>query len=136
MRAVCIFVAFAGVVIGPAQAAEPPAFVVPGKPGVPVMINGYDASHTIVEGDWGLDRPGAMTPTIVYGPRIGARPLYYGPYFPTVGTQAWVRRATRSSRRPIAGCPRAPKASAANGQANPTRCQPTSSRRPRRNRSS
>lgn len=70
---------------GAAGATEPPAFVIPGKPGVPVMINGFDASYTIVEGDVGLDRPGAQTPTIVYGPRVLAPPLYYGPYFPKVG---------------------------------------------------
>jgi hypothetical protein len=49
------------------------------------MIYGYDASYTIVEGDWGLDRPGAMPPLITYGPLIGASPYYYGPYYPRVG---------------------------------------------------
>jgi hypothetical protein len=85
MRTVLTLLALTGAALGPARAAEPPAYVVPGKPGVPVMINGYDASYTIVEGDWGLDRPGAMPPTIVYGPRVGAQPLYYGPYFPAFG---------------------------------------------------
>jgi hypothetical protein len=87
MRKVFILMTAARVAIGSAQAAEPPAYVIPGRPGVPVMIYGYDASYTIVEGDWGLDRPGAMPPIITYGPRIGAQPLYYGPYFPRVGRQ-------------------------------------------------
>ena len=44
-----------------ATAAMPiqgPVLVIPGRPGIPVVINGYDASYTIVEGDWGLSRPG------------------------------------------------------------------------------
>lgn len=85
MRKIFIFATAARIAIGSVQAAEPPAYVIPGRPGIPVMIYGYDASYTIVEGDWGLDRPGAMPPTITYGPRIGAPPLYYGPYFPRVG---------------------------------------------------
>jgi len=28
--------------------------VIPGRPGVPVIINGVDASYAVVEGDWGL----------------------------------------------------------------------------------
>jgi hypothetical protein len=30
--------------------------VIPGRPGVPIMINGVDASYAVVEGDWGLAR--------------------------------------------------------------------------------
>jgi hypothetical protein len=80
-----LFIALIGTAPGPARATEPPAYVIPGKAGVPVMINGFDASYTVVEGDRGLDRPGAQTPTIVYGPRVLAPPLYYGPYFPALG---------------------------------------------------
>ena len=39
-----------------------PVLVIPGRPGIPVVINGYDASYTIVEGDWGLARPGHVPP--------------------------------------------------------------------------
>ena len=31
-----------------------PLIVIPGRAGVPVMINGRDASYAIVEGEWGL----------------------------------------------------------------------------------
>jgi hypothetical protein len=43
-----------------ARADHAPVLVIPGKPGIPVVINGYDASYTVVEGDWGLSRPGHM----------------------------------------------------------------------------
>ncbi|WP_216074258.1 hypothetical protein, partial [Acinetobacter baumannii] len=42
--------------------------VIPARPGVPVIINGLDASYTVVEGDWGLLRGTHVQPT-VYGGR-------------------------------------------------------------------
>jgi hypothetical protein len=70
----------------PVLAADAPAFVIPGKAGVPVIINGYDASYSVVEGDWGLDRPGAVPPTIISGPLIGPAPAAYGRgYYPAYG---------------------------------------------------
>ncbi len=62
-------------------AAEParaqntgPVFVVPTRPGVPVVLHGRDVSYVVVEGDWGLARPGHMTPTIIgYAPPVGDR---------------------------------------------------------------
>jgi hypothetical protein len=87
MRAAAWFVvAMAGSLAGheEARAADAPAFVIPGKPGVPVIINGYDASYAIVEGDWGLDRPTGVPPTIVSGPLPGRPPARYGAgYFPS-----------------------------------------------------
>jgi hypothetical protein len=68
-----------------AFADHAPVIVVPGRPGVPVIINGYDASYTVVEGDWGLTRPGHRPPTIVSGPLITPAPYLTGPYFPSMG---------------------------------------------------
>ncbi len=62
-----------------------PVLVIPGKPGIPVVINGYDASYTIVEGDWGLARPGQVSPVIVSGPLIRPSPYHTGQYFPRMG---------------------------------------------------
>jgi hypothetical protein len=62
-----------------------PVLVIPGRPGIPVVINGYDASHTVVEGDWGLARPGQVSPVIVSGPLIAPAPYYASPYFPHLG---------------------------------------------------
>jgi hypothetical protein len=50
----------------PARADHQPALVVPGRPDVPVVIDGYDASWAVVEGDWGLYRPGHLTPAVIY----------------------------------------------------------------------
>jgi len=61
--------------------------VIPGKPGIPVIINGYDASYTIVEGDWGLARPGQVSPVIVSGPLIRPSAYHAGHYFPYQGTR-------------------------------------------------
>ena len=51
--------------------------VIPGRPGVPVIINGIDASYTVVEGEWGLGQNNQVQPTIYGGryidpvPRVG-----------------------------------------------------------------
>jgi hypothetical protein len=52
-----------------ARADHAPTFVVPGKAGVPVVINGYDASWGVIYGDWGLYRPGHMGLEVVYAPQ-------------------------------------------------------------------
>lgn len=64
-----------------------PVLVIPGRPGIPVIINGYDASYSVVEGDWGLARPGQVSPAIVSGPLIKPSPYYTGRYFPYQGQQ-------------------------------------------------
>jgi hypothetical protein len=52
-----------------ARADNYPVIVVPGRPGVPVIINGRDASWAVVNGDWGLYRPGAVPVTVIYPQR-------------------------------------------------------------------
>ncbi len=42
--------------------------VVPYRPGVPIVINGIDASYAAIEGEWGLGRNEQVQPTI-YGGR-------------------------------------------------------------------
>jgi hypothetical protein len=49
----------------PAYADHAPAVVIPGRPGVPVIINGVDATGAVVYGDWGLYRAGA--PVVIEG---------------------------------------------------------------------
>ena len=70
-----------------AAAAEAPSFVIPGRRDVPVIVNplGFDASYMVVEGDFGLDRPGQVNPVIVGGPLIVPAPYYPGSYFPRDG---------------------------------------------------
>jgi hypothetical protein len=71
----------------PVRADHAPVFVVPSRPGVPVAINGCDASWHVVEGDIGLARPGHLTPVII-GPcrPLPPRTFYHrNPYYPRYG---------------------------------------------------
>jgi hypothetical protein len=69
----------------PALAQREPEIVIPGKAGVPVIINGVDASWSVVDGEFGLDRPGAMTPVITFRPLLAAVPYEVPGYFPKTG---------------------------------------------------
>ena len=56
------------------------AIVRPGREGVPIIINGRDASYAVIEGDWGLERGTHVQPTI-----YGGRPMVLPPvghYYP------------------------------------------------------
>jgi hypothetical protein len=55
----------------PARADHRPVTAVPGNPTTPLVIDGQDASWAVVEGDWGLYRPGPLTPTVL-APRAQA----------------------------------------------------------------
>jgi hypothetical protein len=55
---------------------EGPVIVIPSRPGVPVVINGRDASYAVVEGDWGLARPGFMPVTVMGGSPILPNAVY------------------------------------------------------------
>ncbi|TAK49402.1 MAG: hypothetical protein EPO23_04255 [Xanthobacteraceae bacterium] len=72
------------VAVGPAMADEGPVIVIPGRRGVPVMINGRDASFAMVEGDWGLGKSVHYQPVVSYGwiAAPGAPPSHY---FPSTG---------------------------------------------------
>lgn len=70
MRPVPAILLAAAFAASPALAQRAPEIVIPGKPGVPVYINGIDASWGVVEGDFGLDRPGMVTPTVVWRPLL------------------------------------------------------------------
>jgi hypothetical protein len=72
-----------------AHADSGPVVVIPSRPGIPVIINGMDASYAIVEGDWGLSRPGhgavtvfggmPVVPNAVYTRRYSYHPRYGRP---------------------------------------------------------
>ncbi len=73
------------VMLAPAPArAEGTWVVVPGRRDVPVIVNPYglDASYTIVEGDFGLDRPAQVNPRIIAGPRVLPALVRVKHYFP------------------------------------------------------
>ena len=69
---------------GTALADSAPVLVIPGRAGVPIIINGIDASYAVVEGDWGLGKNVHVTPTI-YGGRIADPVPNVGHYYPSAG---------------------------------------------------
>jgi hypothetical protein len=58
--------------------------VIPGRPGVPVIINGVDASYGVVEGEFGLGKGVNNQPT-VYGGRYVDLTPNVGHYYPSLG---------------------------------------------------
>ena len=58
--------------------------VIPGRAGVPIIINGIDASYAAVEGDWGLSKGTHVQPTIYGGRYIDPVPQV-GHYYPSSG---------------------------------------------------
>ena len=87
-----------------ARADHGPVIVVPGRPDVPVMINGVDASWSVIEGDRGLYRPGHGSITIYGDPPLA---VGYPPpgYFPSTGRRPRVGRREilprSAGRRPL-----------------------------------
>ncbi len=85
----------------PALAQRAPVIVIPGRLDVPVVINGVDVSWAVIEGEFGLDRPGEMTPTVIYWlPPPPIVPYYrsiaYEPnYFPRSGKRPGYGRLER-----------------------------------------
>jgi hypothetical protein len=86
--------ALVALIAGAAKADHAPAYVVPGRSDVPVMINGYDASWGVVNGDWGMYRPGAVGLTVYPAPFVPQPPIYrpVPRYFPSLGAAPQVGR--------------------------------------------
>jgi hypothetical protein len=76
--AVCVATA------GTAMADTGPVMVIPSRAGVPIVINGVDASFAIVEGDWGLGKSVHVQPTVYFGWPLQPPPPA-GHYFPREG---------------------------------------------------
>jgi hypothetical protein len=68
----------------PAGAADGFDIVIPGRPGVPVIINGVDASYAVVDGDWGLAKGVHVQPTVYGGRYVDGEPNV-GHYYPSLG---------------------------------------------------
>jgi hypothetical protein len=78
--AISVAMALAGLAALTAAAAragdEGPVIVIPSRPGIPVVINGRDASYAVVEGDWGLARPGFVAVTVIGGSPLLPNSVY------------------------------------------------------------
>ena len=84
MRAGLATVILIGTTLTAFAGSNGPVIVIPGRAGVPVIISGVDASWTVVEGDWGLDKGQHVQPT-VYGGRIIESDPRVGHYYPSAG---------------------------------------------------
>ena len=58
--------------------------VIPGRPGIPVIINGVDASYGVVEGEFGLGKGVNNQPTVYGGHYVDVVPTV-GHYYPSLG---------------------------------------------------
>jgi hypothetical protein len=58
--------------------------VIPGRAGVPIIINGIDVSYAVVEGDFGLGSGSHLEPTIYGGHPVDPVPNV-GHYYPSLG---------------------------------------------------
>jgi hypothetical protein len=67
-----------------ALAGEGFDLVIPGRPGVPVIINGIDVSYAVVEGNFGIGKGIRLQPTI-YGGRYVDYAPNVGHYYPSAG---------------------------------------------------
>src|SRR5437660_8628922 len=67
-----------------ARAQTGPVIVVPGKPGVPVLINGVVVDGAVVYGEWGLGR-GNGPQTIIEGPVGLIQSWDSRGYYPSMG---------------------------------------------------
>jgi hypothetical protein len=91
-----------------AHADHAPVLVIPSRPGIPVVISGRDASYAVVEGDWGLSRPGHVAPTVIGGSPLMPSPVYtprrsYHPRFgraPPLGRYEIEPPADRTAPKP------------------------------------
>jgi hypothetical protein len=79
-----VALAFLMTMTSAAVASEGFEIVIPGRPGVPVIINGVDASYAVIEGDWGLGKNVQVQPTIYGGRYIDPVP-HVGHYYPSAG---------------------------------------------------
>src|SRR5260370_42602007 len=68
----------------PAFAGDGFDIVIPGRAGVPIIINGRDVSYAVLEGDWGLARGIHVQPTAYGGRYIDPVPRV-GHYYPSGG---------------------------------------------------
>jgi len=93
MRVVCALMMVVGVPLA-ASANDGFSIVIPGRAGVPVVINGIDASYAVVESDWGLAKNVHMQPTIYGGRRAGPQPRV-GHYYPSAGKMPGYGRLER-----------------------------------------
>jgi hypothetical protein len=95
--------ALLGAMTASAVADTGPVVVIPSRAGVPIVIDGVDASYAVVEGDWGLGKSIHVQPTI-YGGWPAGMPRPAGHYFPRTGVRpGYGRYEVNTPRRVLPG---------------------------------
>jgi len=95
--------AFLAITTATAVADTGPVVVIPSRAGVPIVIDGVDASYAVVVGDWGLGKSIHVQPTI-YGGWPAAQPRPAGHYFPRTGIRpGYGRYEIRTPPRSLPG---------------------------------
>ena len=84
MRAALATVILIGTSLTALAGSSGPVIVIPGRAGIPIIMNGVDASYSVVEGDWGLGKGVHVQPTVYGGRFIDAEPRV-GHYYPSAG---------------------------------------------------
>jgi len=69
-----------------AFASEGFDLVIPGRPGVPIIVNGIDISYAVIAGDFGLGKGEYSQPT-VFGGRLVDPVPNVGHYYPSLGVK-------------------------------------------------
>ena len=69
--------------------------VVPGRPGVPIIVNGIDVSYAVLEGDFGLGKGVNNQPTVFGGRYVGWDQPNVGHYYPSLGLRPGYGRKPR-----------------------------------------
>src|ERR1700691_187468 len=82
MLVVALGLVLAGAAGAHAGADTEPVFVVPGRPGVPIIIDGQDVRGAVIEGEWGLAR--GHTGITIIPPRPLISPWWSSGRGPTV----------------------------------------------------
>src|SRR6516165_3122911 len=91
-----------------ALASEGFDLVIPGPPGVPILLYGVDISYAVVEGSFGLGKGVQNQPTVFGGRYVDLEPNV-GHYYPSMGLRPGYGRleieppANRKLPRPAAG---------------------------------
>ncbi|MGB3866640.1 MAG: hypothetical protein WBA29_13535 [Xanthobacteraceae bacterium] len=93
MRAICALVMLVGAPLA-ASANDGFSVVIPARPGVPIVIDGWDASYAVVESDWGLAKNIHLQPTVYGGRRLEPQ-SGVGHYYPSAGVKPGYGRLER-----------------------------------------
>ena len=96
--------------------------VIPGRPGVPIIINGVDASYAVVEGDWGLGKGNAGPADHLWWPLLSI-PFRTSAIIIRAPAACPVTGVWKSNRRRTAGCRSRPRAIINPGPRSRRRCR-------------